>query len=46
MLRQIEWGAENWPIRKKGDFPVTNLFFWKFYFGLRTSCKALISCTN
>ena len=31
---------------KNGVFSVTNLFFWKLCFSLRTSCKELIRCTN
>ena len=31
---------------RKGVFPVTNFFFWKFCFGLSTSCKELIWCTD
>ena len=42
MLREIEWGVQNGPVTKNGVFPVTILFFRKFYFSLRTSCKDLI----
>ena len=35
MLRQTEWWVQNVPITKNGILPVTNLFFWKFCFGLR-----------
>ena len=31
---------------KDGVLPVTNLFFWKFYFSLRASYNELIWCTN
>ena len=46
MLRQTEWWVPNGAIRRNGVFPVTTLFFWKFYFSLRTSYKELIWCTN
>ena len=42
MLRQIEWGVQNGPIRKNGLLPVTALFFSKFCFSLRASYKELI----
>ena len=29
MLEQIEWGVQNGPIRKKGDLPVNNSFFYE-----------------
>ena len=31
MLRQIEWQLQNGPVTKSGVFPVTTLFFWKFF---------------
>ena len=37
---------QNGPIAKSGALPVTTLFFWKFYFSLRTSYKEVIGCTN
>ena len=43
---KIEWWIQNEPITKNGVLPVTNLFFWKFSFILRTSYKELIWCTN
>ena len=46
MLGQIKWWLQNGPITKNGVFPVTTLFFWKFYFSLRTSYKELICCSN
>ena len=46
MLEQIEWGVQSRVITRKGDLPVTTLFFWKCCFGLRTSLKELIWCTN
>ena len=46
MLRQIEWWVQNEQITKNGSLPVTALFFWKFCFGLRTSYKELIWCSN
>ena len=46
ILRQIEWGVQNGPIRKNGVLPVTTLFFRKFCFSLRTSYKKLIWCAN
>ena len=42
MLKQIEWGVQNGPVTKNGVLPVTALFFQKFCFSLRTSCKELI----
>ena len=33
-------------ITKNGVLPVTNLYFWKFCFNLRTSYKRLISCNR
>ena len=42
MLRQIECGVQNIPIKKKGVLPVTTLFFRKFCFSLRTLCKETI----
>ena len=42
MLRQIEWRVQSEPITKDGVLPVTNLFFQKFCFSLRTSYKKLI----
>ena len=45
-LRQIEWWLQNGPITKNGVFPVTNFFFWKFCFSLRTSYKELFCCTS
>ena len=46
ILRQIEWWLQNGPITKNGVFPVTNLFFSKCWFSLRTSYKELICCTD
>ena len=46
MLIQIEWWVQNEPITKNGLFSVTTLFFWKFYFSLKTSCKEMIWCIN
>ena len=46
MLRQIEWGVQNGPTTKNGVLPVTALFFWKFYFSLRTFFKVFILCPN
>ena len=46
LLRQIECGVQSGSIIKNGILPVTNLFFWTFYFSLRTSYKELIWCTN
>ena len=46
MLKQTEWWQQNWPITKNRVLPVTNLFFWKFCFSLRTSYKELIWCTK
>ena len=46
MLRQIEWWVQNGPITKIRVLPVTTLSFKKFCFGLRTSYKELIWCTN
>ena len=46
ILRQIEWRVQNGPITKDGVLPVTNIFFWKFCFSLRTFYKELIWCTN
>ena len=37
MLRQIEWGVQNGPIKKNEVWPVTTLFFKKFCFNLGTS---------
>ena len=34
MLRQIEWGVQNWPITKNGVLPVTTFLFRKFCFSL------------
>ena len=45
MSRQIEWGLHDGPITKNGVLPVTALFFRKFCFSLRTSCKELILYT-
>ena len=45
ILRQIKWWLQNGSITKNGVLPVTTLFFWKFYFSLRTSYKELICCT-
>ena len=42
----MEWWIHNGRIIKNGVSPVTTLFFWKFCFCLRTSCKELIWCTN
>ena len=28
MLRQLEYGEQNWPITKNGVLPATTLFFW------------------
>ena len=39
---EIEWGVQNEPITKKQALPVTNFFFRKFCFSLRTLCKELI----
>ena len=39
MLRRIKWLIQ---ITKKGVLPVTALFFSKFFFSVRTSCKGLI----
>ena len=38
----IEWRVQNEPITKKEALPVTNLFFRKFCFSLRTLYKELI----
>ena len=46
MLRQIEWGVQNWPITKNRVLPVTTFLFWKFCFSLGTSYIELIWCTN
>ena len=46
ILRQIKWWVQNGPATKNGVLPVTNLFFWFFYFSLRTSGVELICCTN
>ena len=46
MLRQIKWWPQNGSITKNLVLPVTNLFFWKFCFSLKTSYKELICCTN
>ena len=44
MLRQIEWGVQNWPITKNGVLLVTTFFFRKFCFSLWTSYIELIWC--
>ena len=36
MLRQMEWWVQNWLITRNGVLPLTNLFFRKFCFRLRT----------
>ena len=42
-IMQIQQGVQNGrPITKNRVLPVTNLFFRKFYFSLRTLCKELI----
>ena len=46
MLRQIKWWLQNGSITKNGVLPVSNLFFWKFCFSLRTSKKELICFIN
>ena len=46
MLRQIEWGVQNGPNTKSRVLSVTNLFYRKFCFSLRTSHKKLIWYTN
>ena len=46
MLRQIERWLQNGPIMKNGVLPVTNLFFWKFCFSIKTSYNDLIWCIN
>ena len=46
MLGQIEWWIQNGPTAKRGVLPVITIFFWNFFFSLRTSDKELISCTN
>ena len=43
---RIEWEVQYWFVTKDGVLPVTTLFFWKFYFRMRTSSKKLIRCTN
>ena len=40
------WCVQNRPITKNGVLPVTTVFFWKFYFSLRTSYKELTWYTN
>ena len=42
MLREIKWRLQSGRITKSGVLPVTNLFFWKICFSLRTSQKELI----
>ena len=42
MLRQIEWGVQNGPITRNGVLPVTNSFFQKIFFSLRTSYNEFI----
>ena len=46
MLRQIEWGVQNWPITKNRVLPVTTFLFPKFCFSFGTSYIELIWCTN
>ena len=46
MLRQIEWGVQNEPIKKNGVLLVNTLFFWKLCFNLWTSNWEFIWCTN
>ena len=46
MLRQIEWGVQNWPITKNGVLPITTFLFQKFCFSLGTWYIELIWCTN
>ena len=38
--RQIRWGVANVSITKNGVLPVTNLFFCKYWFKLRTLIKS------
>ena len=45
-VKTIEWWVQTGPITKSGVLPVTTLFFWRFYFSLRTSSKELILYTN
>ena len=46
MFRQIEWWLRNGPVTKGGVLLVTNLYFWKFCFSLRTFHKEFVWCTN
>ena len=43
---QIEWGVQNGPTTKNAVLPISTLFFWKFYFSIRTCYKELIWSTN
>ena len=36
MFRQIEWKVQSGPITKTAVLPVSSLFFWKFFFSIRT----------
>ena len=46
MLRQIEWGVQNWPITKNRVLPVTIFLFRKFCFSLETLYIELIWYTS
>ena len=41
-----EWGVQNGSIKKNEVLQVTSLFFWKFYYSLRTFYKMFIWRTN
>ena len=45
MLRQIEWGVQNWPTIKNEVLPVTTFLFRTFCFSLGTLYIELIWCT-
>ena len=42
----MKWEAQNGHTTKNGVLSVTNLFFWKFCFIIKTQFKDLIWCTN
>ena len=46
MLWQIVCWLQNGPITRNGVFYLFIFFFWKFCFGLTTSYKKLMCCTN
>ena len=46
MLWQIVCWLQNGPITRNGVFYLFIYFFWKFCFGLTTSYKKLMCCTN